>query len=94
VLCLWFQFKYNQKFTEDDEEFVKLILAGMDHGSIPNMTIRKIKQDIEKEIEPLKILGILRTHIKPAMLESRTTGNELVRGKKEVILSEYLLGEK
>ncbi|MDR1452966.1 MAG: phospholipase D-like domain-containing protein [Candidatus Margulisbacteria bacterium] len=85
-------FKYQQRFTEDDEEFVAQVINGINTGSISKLTVKNIKQNIEKEPDPLKMLAVLRTHVKPAILGVRVTGNNLVKGKKEVILSEYLNG--
>jgi superfamily II DNA or RNA helicase len=86
-------FKEYKKFTESDEEFIANVRLMLISGVIAKKTAQTIKKEIEKviiaenSVDPMKILHILRTHIKLSTIEkSDQSGNYL---KREVILSEY-----
>jgi len=52
-------------------------------------TARDIKKELEKTLDPLEILNILRKHIKNTAIENSNTKNKTQ--KREVILSGYLI---
>ena len=81
-------------FTDDDEEFIQVILEKYNEGVIPKNITKRIKQKIEKEDEALKILSVLKREIPGRLLGIRHTGgSEGFISKREVILSEWLAGE-
>ena len=87
------EFRKFAGFTEEDEEYIRLILSAYNDGVIPLNTSKKIKKAIEKEENPLKVLGILKVNIPYNILgvEQPVKSPELIKG--EVILSEYLIGK-
>ncbi|MHB9097361.1 MAG: hypothetical protein ACYC5X_06005, partial [Syntrophales bacterium] len=84
------EMKQFQGFTDDDEDFLKAVLRAFEDGVIPRNTSKRLKQELEQEINPLKTLAIFRNNIPLALL----TGGQTVQGRelhtREVILSEYL----
>ena len=87
------EFRNFSGFTEEDEEYIRLILLAYNDGVIPLNTSKKIKKAIEKEKKPLKVLGILKINIPYNILGVEQTGKPLELIKGEVILSEYLIGK-
>ena len=85
--------KHYSGFTESDEEFLRNSLYMFEQGQIPKKTAQTIRREMEKKenIAPLKILSILRNNIKYDLENLRQTEHGLVSGKKEVILSGYLI---
>lgn len=89
-------FKNYKKFTESDEEFIAIIRVMLISGVIAKKTAQLIKKELEKvalienRLDPMKILYILRTYIKPVNM-AQTMGRSISYLKREVILSEYFL---
>ncbi|MDR2027706.1 MAG: hypothetical protein LBQ01_09150, partial [Prevotellaceae bacterium] len=89
-------FKNCKKFTESDWEFLNTVRLMLTGGVIAKKTAQLIKKELEKvalaenHLDPMRVLYILRTHIKPVEMEQKTgqAGNYL---KREVILSEYFV---
>ena len=69
------------------------MLKAFEDGVIPKNTSKRLKQELEKEAQPLKVLAIFRNNIPLALL----TGGQMPRGgvlnTREVILSEYLTAQ-
>jgi len=82
-----------QGFTDDDEEYIRLVLRGYEDGVIPKNTTKNIKKKIEKESNPLKVLAILKKIIPYNILGVERPEQPTVSSKREVILSEYLIGD-
>ena len=80
-------------FTEDDEEYLKQVRRALEAGSIPKNTSKRIKAALKGNFEPLKILSLLKNHIGPddIYINDRTPKERAIR---EVILSEFLAGDK
>jgi superfamily II DNA or RNA helicase len=89
-------FKSCKRFTGSDEEFIITIRVMLISGVIAKKTTQLIKKELEKvaqtenHLDPMKVLNILRTHIKPVEME-RKTGQAAIYSKREVILSEYFV---
>jgi len=81
-----------QGFTDDDEVFIQQAIQLLSDGALPKPTTKKVAEALKTELEPLKVLGILRRDI-PALLFQATraqlTHHSL--SPREVILSSYLL---
>ncbi len=80
-----------QQFTEDDEEFVGKIIRLLEDGALPKRTTKKIAAALKKEIQPLKVLAILRRDIAQQFFQASAAahaGQSLA--PREVILSSYL----
>ncbi|MEI7730049.1 MAG: helicase-related protein [Verrucomicrobiota bacterium] len=81
-----------QQFTEDDEEFVGKIIRLTDEGALPKRTAKELAAKLKIEIEPLKVLAILRREVKSELLKAAPTA-QASQGQfpREVILSSYLV---
>lgn len=86
------EFSKFQGFTDDDEEYIRLVLSAYEDGIIPQNTTKRIKKEIEKEINPLKVLGFLKKNIPYNLLGITQPGQSIEATKREVILSEFLKG--
>ena len=80
-------------YTDDDEEFLKLVKAALENGTIPRNTSKRIKQLLTKNLNPLGVLQSLRNNISydDLFVENQQPKERLVR---EVILSELILGTR
>lgn len=83
-------FRKYQGFTDDDEEYIRLVLKAYEYGVIPKNTTKGIKKKIEKEANPLKVLAILKKNIPYNILGVERVGQPVVSSKREIILSEFL----
>ncbi|MEM6737550.1 MAG: SNF2-related protein, partial [Bacteroidota bacterium] len=81
-------FKRFRGFTDSDDEFIKGVRQMLAQGTIAKKTAQKLKKELELEDEPIKMLGILRRHIRSIAVEESQTKDP--RAKREVILSGYL----
>ncbi len=80
--------------TDNDKEYLQEVLTLLKEGGIAKATIKRILKEIEGEINPLKILGRMRSNISPDLFKgtlAKTAAD--ISGPKEVILSEYLIGK-
>ena len=79
-------------FTEDDELYIQQVIQLLTDGALPRPTTKKVAEALKKEIEPLKVLGILRRDISPLFFqETRAQQTAHAFSPREVILSSYLL---
>lgn len=82
-------------FTEDDELYVQKVVQLLIDGALPKPTTKKVAEAMKKEIQPLKVLGILRRDISPLFFQTtRAQMTAHVLSPREVILSSYLLEAK
>jgi superfamily II DNA or RNA helicase len=90
--------KNTQKFTEDQELYLKKVLTQLEEGGLPKQTAKNTLNALNalknELINPFKVLAVLQTHIPERLLQSHyAEQNPAVLGKREVILSLYLAGE-
>jgi superfamily II DNA/RNA helicase len=90
--------KNTQKLTDDQETYLKKVIARLEEGNLPKQTTKqtlKVLDDLKNEIiNPFKVLAVLQTNIPAKLLEEHyAEQNPAVFGKREVILSMYLTGE-
>jgi hypothetical protein len=90
--------KNTQKLTEDQEIYLKKVLIQLEEGGLPKQTAKqtlKALNAIKNEIiNPFKVLSVLQTHIPVKFLEEHyAEQNPMVFGKREIILSMYLMGK-
>ena len=78
-------------FTEDDEDFLRSVLKAFENGVIPKNTSKRLKNELEKEIAPLKVLAILKKNLPSTILSVSPSTQKIGHDRREVILSEYLL---
>ena len=82
-------------FTEDDELYIQQVMHLLVDGALPRPTTKKLAEALSKEVEPLKVLGILRRDISSLFFQS-TCAQQTAHSfnPREVILSSYLLETK
>lgn len=87
--------RFYHGFTEEDEDYIRQVIQLLNDGAIPRPTTKKVAEALKKELEPLKVLGILRRDI-PSQLFQPTRAQRTFHGlsPREVILSSYLLRAK
>jgi len=91
-------FKNTQKFTDDQELYLKKVLTQLEEGGLPKQTakntLKALKALDDELVNPFRVLAVLQTHIPERLLQSHyAEQNPAVFGKREVILSLYLAGE-
>ncbi|MDT7541823.1 MAG: hypothetical protein QOE33_1727 [Acidobacteriota bacterium] len=81
-----------QGFTEDDETFLRGVMRALEDGALPKPTTKKAWEAIKDEISPLKILGALKRHVSPKLLQDTPAAqSKNIHAPREVILSAYLI---
>jgi len=80
------------ELTDEDEEYLQMVLDLIREGGLPKKTMSKILNSIKNETNPLKIVARIRSGISPNLLKGTYAGEgAFMGGKKEVVLSEYLI---
>lgn len=90
--------KNTQKLTEDQELYLKRVLAQLKEGGLPKQTVKNASKGLnalkDELINPFKVLTILQTHIPNKFLENHFAEQDpTVLTNREVILSLYLSGK-
>lgn len=73
------------KFTEVDDEFVRDVRAMIQQGTIAKKVARNLKRSLEKTVEPLEMLTILRKHIR--VIDVTHLEQQTHASRREIILS-------
>lgn len=82
-------------FTEDDELYIQNVIHLLADGALPRPTTKKVAESLRKEIEPLRVLAVLRRDIPSLFFQAtRAQQNPHALSPREVILSSYLLETK
>lgn len=82
-------------FTEDDEQYIQQVIQLLTDGALPRPTTKKVAEALKKELEPLRVLGILRRDIPSLFFQpTRAQQSAYIFSPREVILSSYLLREQ
>jgi superfamily II DNA or RNA helicase len=92
-------FKSTRQFTDDQELYIKKVYSQLEEGGLPKQTtketlaaLNKLKEELAN---PFKVLAILQMHIPERLLEAHyAEQNQQVTGKREVILSMYMKGNR
>jgi len=82
-------FKNCKTFTESDDEFINSVKNILLLGTMAKRTARDIKNELERTLDPLETLNILRKHIRAVAIENSSSKKAFQ--KREVILSGYLI---
>jgi superfamily II DNA/RNA helicase len=85
--------KHFKGFTDDDEDYLKAVLKAFENGIIPKNTSKRLKAELEREINPLKVLAILKLNVPHSLLSVGQPSQTFDHQTREVILSEYLVGK-
>jgi superfamily II DNA/RNA helicase len=85
------EIRHYQGYTEDDEAYIEQVIQLLTDGALPKPTTKKVAEALKKEIDPLKVLGILKRDI-PSQFFQPTRAHQTSHGlsPREVILSSYL----
>jgi superfamily II DNA/RNA helicase len=82
-------------FTDDDELYIQRVIQLLVDGALPRPTTKNVAEALKKEIEPLRVLAILRRDISTLFFQAtRSQKNPHALSPREVILSSYLLEAK
>ncbi len=83
-----------RQFTEDQEIYLKKLIKQLEEGGLPKQTAKKALQEVNKHgVNPLKILAALQKNIPVEFLKEHISESSAQTiGPREVILSEYLIG--
>ncbi len=83
-------------FTDEDEEYIRNVIQLLRDGSLPKPTTKKVAEALKREVEPLKVLGILRRDISPYFFQAtRAQQMRHFMMPREVILSSWIVsGER
>ena len=88
-----------RQYTDEQEAYLKRVMNRLEEGALPKQTAKTVLKALEKEIKtgkpnPLKVLALLQNNVPDELLESHLAESAAhVAGPREVILSEYLIGE-
>ena len=90
--------KDTRKFTEEQEDYLKIVIQKIIEGALPKQTtkilLQELNNELKKTINHLTILAVLQKNIAPELLkEHLSESTAQTSGPREVILSEYLMGE-
>ena len=87
------EMKYCDRFTEPDARYRREVVQAFVDGIVPDKTTRRIKDDLQQEIDPLKALQIFRRHLADSVLEAhREQRRHRTEARREVVLSAYRKG--
>jgi superfamily II DNA or RNA helicase/HKD family nuclease len=86
-------FKNCPKFTDADDEFLDGLKTMISQGAMAKKVAQNIKKELERTLDPLEMLAILRKHIRVADYPARA-GKAASTAKREVILSGYQIAGK
>lgn len=91
--------KDSMKFTDDQESYIRKVITQLNEGGLPKQTIKealKALSSLGNEIQnPFKVLAVIQKNIPEKLLNPHyAENNPLLSGKREVILSVYLISEK
>lgn len=89
--------KNTKQFTEDQEQYLKSVTIQLEEGGLPKQTAKETLKALNKLKEdtanPFKVLAVLQSNISSRLLEEHySEQSPRTIGKREVILSLYLLG--
>jgi superfamily II DNA/RNA helicase len=84
------EMKRCKRYTDSDHQYRREVLQAFLDGVIPENTTRRIKDELQKEPDPLKALHIFREHVPDSILHAQRERKNERDQRREVILSEYL----
>lgn len=88
-----------RQYTEAQEAYLKRVMNRLEEGALPKQTSKTVLKVLGQELKtgqpnPLKVLAVLQTNVPEEFLKSHIAESAAhVAGPREVILSEYLIGE-
>lgn len=88
-----------RQYTEAQEAYLKRVMNRLEEGALPKQTTKTVLKVLGQELKtgqpnPLKVLAVLQNNVPEEFLESHIAESAAhTAGPREVILSEYLIGE-
>jgi len=87
-----------RQFTDEQESFLRKVMRELEEGGLPKQTTKTVLKEmnatVKQGVNPLKILAVLQKNIPAKLLEGHIAESAAhTAGPREVILSEYLIGE-
>ena len=83
------------EFTDDQEEYLNDVLSLLDDGALPKATLKKIIQELKDKTDVFVIFRIIAKNISQEFFKTTyVTSLTEIKGKEEVILSEYLISSE
>lgn len=87
-----------RQFTEEQEQFLKKVMRQLEEGGLPRQTAKTALKEMnvvtKKEVKPRKMLAVLQKNIPAELLEGHLAESAAkTAGPREVILSEYIIGD-
>ncbi len=83
-----------KSFTDEDEEYIHNVIRLLEDGALPRPTTKKVAEAFKTEMNPLKMLAIMKRDIPEQFFQStRAEKSRWSSSPREVILSEYLISE-
>jgi superfamily II DNA/RNA helicase len=77
-------------FVEEDQALLATARRAFEDGIVPRNTSKRIKQALEKTVDPRRVLAIVRENIPAALLRAAERDARETPARREVILSAYL----
>ncbi len=88
--------KDTRQFTEEQEDYLRKLISQLEVGAIPKQTAKTTLNELRKsytdEFNGLKLLAIIQKNIPAKFLESHYVSSVETQSSREVILSEFLIG--
>ena len=95
VLKIMKAIKHFKGYTEDDELYIREVIRLLEEGGLPKQTIKTLAGALSKESNPLKILARIKANIAPEFFKEPVAESAAqTSGPREVILSEYFVGQQ
>jgi len=85
-------FRNCQKFTDSDDDFISGILRMISHGTMAKKVAQQLKKDLEKTLDPLEMITILRKHVRVVKDQNHSNHGTAIN-KREIILSGYQIAK-
>jgi superfamily II DNA or RNA helicase len=84
--------KDSSELSDEQKDYLRDVLNLLTDGGMAKKTAQKLARELAKDINPQKIVNKLKTDIPEEYFKSHPVNSAEIRGPKEVILSEYLIG--
>ena len=87
-----------RQLTEEQEEYLQKLIGQLEKGGIPKQTAKTTLAELKKTYKtegtnPLKLLAIIQKNVSAKFLDTHYIEESDIYDNREVILSEYLVGE-
>ncbi|MEW6104220.1 MAG: hypothetical protein AB1630_10505 [bacterium] len=90
--------KNGERLTDDQEDYLKKAIVQLEKDAIPKQTTKKALKGLNdlgaNLTNTLKVLAVIQHSIPERLLQSHYAESSRFSGKREVILSEYLVKEE